>query len=158
MRMSSRRSSSWFVRFGMGLPTIEAISTSYLLSRDNYLPEYFTSNPLRINILPAHRPISSSQLQSNQVLLNRDQKKCRSISPTFERSRQGNRLSGCPNALFIISLPSPGNKRTPLALDDHIYSLRREKLKQIEALGQPTYRSKYEFTHMVEQILANYTR
>jgi lysyl-tRNA synthetase class 2 len=43
-----------------------------------------------------------------------------------------------------------------LALDDHIYNLRREKLKQIEALGQATYRSKYEFTHTVEQILAQY--
>jgi lysyl-tRNA synthetase class 2 len=44
-----------------------------------------------------------------------------------------------------------------LALDDKIYELRREKLKQIEALGQATYRSKYEFTHTVEQILAKYT-
>jgi len=44
-----------------------------------------------------------------------------------------------------------------LALDDHIYNLRREKLKQIEALGQPTYRSKYEFTHTAAQILAGYT-
>ena len=44
-----------------------------------------------------------------------------------------------------------------MALDDHIYNLRREKLKQIEALGQATYRSKYEFTHTVEQILAAYT-
>jgi lysyl-tRNA synthetase class 2 len=44
-----------------------------------------------------------------------------------------------------------------LALDDHIYNLRREKLKQIEALGQATYRSKYEFTHYLEQILADYT-
>jgi lysyl-tRNA synthetase class 2 len=44
-----------------------------------------------------------------------------------------------------------------LALDDHIYNLRREKLKQIEALGQATYRSKYEFTHTLEQILADYT-
>jgi lysyl-tRNA synthetase class 2 len=44
-----------------------------------------------------------------------------------------------------------------LGLDDEIYKLRREKLKQIEALGQPTYRNKYEFTHTVEQILANYT-
>jgi lysyl-tRNA synthetase, class II len=44
-----------------------------------------------------------------------------------------------------------------LALDDKIYDLRREKLKQIEALGQATYRSKYEFTHTVEQILAKYT-
>jgi lysyl-tRNA synthetase class 2 len=44
-----------------------------------------------------------------------------------------------------------------LALDDHIYELRREKLKAIEALGQATYRSKYEFSHTLEQILAEYT-
>ncbi len=44
-----------------------------------------------------------------------------------------------------------------MALDDKIYELRREKLKQIEALGQATYRSKYEFTHTVEEILAKYT-
>jgi len=44
-----------------------------------------------------------------------------------------------------------------LALDEKIYELRREKLKQIKALGQPTYRSKYEFTHTVEEILAKYT-
>ncbi|HWO36117.1 MAG TPA: OB-fold nucleic acid binding domain-containing protein, partial [Candidatus Acidoferrum sp.] len=44
-----------------------------------------------------------------------------------------------------------------MALDDHIYELRREKLKAIEALGQATYRSKYEFTHTLDQILAQYT-
>jgi len=44
-----------------------------------------------------------------------------------------------------------------LAFDDHIYELRREKLKAIEALGQATYRSKYEFTHTLDQILAQYT-
>jgi len=44
-----------------------------------------------------------------------------------------------------------------MALDDKIYQLRLEKLKQIEALGQPTYRSKYEFTHTIEQILADYS-
>ena len=44
-----------------------------------------------------------------------------------------------------------------MGLDDEIYKLRREKLKQIEALGQPAYRNKYEFTHTVDQILANYT-
>jgi len=44
-----------------------------------------------------------------------------------------------------------------LALDDKIYELRRDKLKQIEALGQPTYRSKYEFTHTVNQILEQYS-
>jgi lysyl-tRNA synthetase, class II len=44
-----------------------------------------------------------------------------------------------------------------LGLDDNIYELRREKLKRIEALGQPTYRSRYDFTHTVEQILSEYT-
>jgi len=44
-----------------------------------------------------------------------------------------------------------------LALDEKIYEQRREKLKQIEALGQPTYRTKYEFTHTIDQILADYS-
>jgi lysyl-tRNA synthetase, class II len=44
-----------------------------------------------------------------------------------------------------------------LALDEKIYELRRDKLKQIEALGQPTYRTKYDFTHTVPQILADYS-
>ena len=44
-----------------------------------------------------------------------------------------------------------------MALDEKIYELRREKLKQIEALGQPTYRNHYDFTHTVEQILAGYS-
>ncbi len=43
-----------------------------------------------------------------------------------------------------------------MSLDDEIYELRREKLKQIEALGQPTYRSQYQFTHTIPQILAHY--
>ncbi|HWZ77891.1 MAG TPA: lysine--tRNA ligase [Candidatus Sulfotelmatobacter sp.] len=44
-----------------------------------------------------------------------------------------------------------------MGLDENIYELRREKLKKIEALGQPTYRTKYDFTHSVEQILADYS-
>ena len=44
-----------------------------------------------------------------------------------------------------------------MALDDKIYQLRLDKLKQIEALGQPTYRSKYEFTHTIDQILTDYS-
>jgi lysyl-tRNA synthetase, class II len=44
-----------------------------------------------------------------------------------------------------------------LALDDKIYELRREKLKQIEALGQQSYPRKYEFTHTLPEILASYT-
>jgi lysyl-tRNA synthetase class 2 len=44
-----------------------------------------------------------------------------------------------------------------LAFDENVYELRRQKLKQIEALGQFAYRSKYEFTHTIAQILADYT-
>jgi lysyl-tRNA synthetase, class II len=44
-----------------------------------------------------------------------------------------------------------------LAFDENVYELRREKLKQIEALGQTAYRSKYEFTHTIPQILADYS-
>ena len=44
-----------------------------------------------------------------------------------------------------------------MALDEHIYQLRTEKLKAIEALGQPTYRSKYEFSHTLDQILRDYS-
>jgi lysyl-tRNA synthetase, class II len=44
-----------------------------------------------------------------------------------------------------------------LAFDDNVYELRRQKLKQIEALGQTAYRSKYEFTHTIPQILADYS-
>ena len=41
-----------------------------------------------------------------------------------------------------------------MAFDEDVYELRRQKLKQIEALGQTAYRSKYEFTHTIPQILA----
>jgi lysyl-tRNA synthetase, class II len=43
-----------------------------------------------------------------------------------------------------------------LALDENIYEIRREKLKKIEALGQPPYPRKYNFSHTVPQILAEY--
>src|SRR5258708_16238850 len=44
-----------------------------------------------------------------------------------------------------------------MALDENIYQLRLEKLKQIEALGQLAYPTKYEFTHAFPQILAEYS-
>ena len=44
-----------------------------------------------------------------------------------------------------------------MALDEKIYELRREKLKQIEALGQRVYPTKYEFTHTIPTILADYS-
>ncbi|MFZ3371266.1 MAG: amino acid--tRNA ligase-related protein, partial [Candidatus Sulfotelmatobacter sp.] len=44
-----------------------------------------------------------------------------------------------------------------MAFDENVYELRRRKLNQIEALGQTAYRSKYEFTHTIPQILASYS-
>jgi lysyl-tRNA synthetase, class II len=44
-----------------------------------------------------------------------------------------------------------------LALDENIYQLRLQKLKQIEALGQCAYPTKYDFTHTLPQILAEYS-
>src|SRR5690348_3357217 len=44
-----------------------------------------------------------------------------------------------------------------MALDENIYQLRLEKLKQIEALGQRAYPTRYEFTQTIPQILAEYT-
>ena len=44
-----------------------------------------------------------------------------------------------------------------MALDEQIYQLRREKLKQLEALGQESYPRRYDFTHTVEQILAEHS-
>ncbi|MFZ1050847.1 MAG: lysine--tRNA ligase [Candidatus Sulfotelmatobacter sp.] len=44
-----------------------------------------------------------------------------------------------------------------MAFDENVYELRRQKLNQIEALGQTAYRSKYEFTHTIPQILASYS-
>ena len=44
-----------------------------------------------------------------------------------------------------------------MALDQKIYELRKEKLKQIEALGQLAYPYRYESTHTIPQILADYT-
>jgi len=43
-----------------------------------------------------------------------------------------------------------------VALDEKIYEQRREKLKQIEALGQRTYPTRYEFTHTIPQVLQEY--
>ncbi len=44
-----------------------------------------------------------------------------------------------------------------MALDDKIYRLRQDKLKQIEALGQQAYPRKFQTTHQIPQILAAYS-
>ena len=43
-----------------------------------------------------------------------------------------------------------------MALDQKIYDLRKEKLKQIEALGQMSYPYRYETTHTIPEILDAY--
>jgi len=44
-----------------------------------------------------------------------------------------------------------------LALDENIYQLRLEKLKQIEALGQRAYPARYETTQTIPEILTNFS-
>jgi lysyl-tRNA synthetase, class II len=44
-----------------------------------------------------------------------------------------------------------------LSLDDDIYEIRKQKLKQIEALGHETYPHRFKFTHTVPEILAKYS-
>jgi len=44
-----------------------------------------------------------------------------------------------------------------LALDENIYELRRQKLQQIETLGQRAYPSRFEFTYTVPQILSEFS-
>ena len=44
-----------------------------------------------------------------------------------------------------------------MPLDENIYKLRLDKLKQIEALGQRVYPTKYEFTSTIPQVLAEHS-
>lgn len=44
-----------------------------------------------------------------------------------------------------------------MSLEQKIYELRQEKLKQIQALGQPTYPHKFDYTHQLPEILAKYS-
>ena len=54
--------------------------------------------------------------------------------------------------------PEAADQELTVALDQKIYELRKEKLKQIEALGQQAYPYRYETTHTVPQILDEYSR
>jgi lysyl-tRNA synthetase class 2 len=44
-----------------------------------------------------------------------------------------------------------------VALDQKIYELRKDKLKQIEALGQSAYPYRYETTHLIPQIVEEFS-
>src|SRR6202521_3935464 len=77
---------------------------------------------------------------------------------SYSRSCASLRMTGGQQCrLVIIAVPSFDQERILLAFDEDVYELRRQKLKQIEALGQTAYRSKYDFTHTIPQILAEYT-
>ena len=45
-----------------------------------------------------------------------------------------------------------------MSLDKKIYELRKEKLLQIEALGQPVYPHRYQVTHQLPEIVAAYSQ
>ena len=63
------------------------------------------------------------------------------------------------NHFFLIGcgVCSTTPAKDPLALDENIYQLRRDKLQQIEALGQQAYPRLYESTHTIPQVLSHYT-
>src|SRR4051812_39207328 len=44
-----------------------------------------------------------------------------------------------------------------MSLENKIYDLRQEKLKEIQALGQQVYPHRFDFTHTITQILAQYS-
>src|SRR4029078_8327363 len=72
------------------------------------------------------------------------------------KSHSTRRHSSLARAAFII-LGSRKRRILALALDQKIYELRLEKLKQIQALGQEAYPRKYATTHTVPQILEQFT-
>jgi lysyl-tRNA synthetase class 2 len=59
--------------------------------------------------------------------------------------------------LVIIGFQFSHSQEILLALDENIYQLRLDKLKQIEALGQRVYPTKYDFTHTIPQILEEHS-
>src|SRR5688572_19356562 len=44
-----------------------------------------------------------------------------------------------------------------MALDQKIYDIRKDKLRQIEALGQPAYPHRFEFTHTLSRIVSEHS-
>ena len=63
-------------------------------------------------------------------------------------------IKGSPAVRRAIGIH--GVQGRALALDENIYEIRREKLKKIEALGQAAYPRKYNYSHTVAEILAEY--
>src|SRR3954468_4559587 len=51
----------------------------------------------------------------------------------------------------------PSLTHTNMSLENKIYDLRQEKLKEIQALGQQAYPHRFDFTHTIPQIIADYS-
>ena len=83
-------------------------------------------------------------------------KQCLGIDVQTLFARQPGRGSWVIYNHCVQSLTFALHEGHSLALDENIYEIRREKLKKIEALGQPAYPRKYNFSHTVPQILSEY--
>jgi lysyl-tRNA synthetase, class II len=62
-----------------------------------------------------------------------------------------------PRLVYNRFSSSRFSKGSHLAFEDNIVQLRREKLRQIQALGQQIYPTKYDFTHTASAILTAYS-
>src|SRR5664279_4028544 len=72
--------------------------------------------------------------------------------------RRSSRSRTIYNRISLTFRPArSGGPGTTVALDQKIYALRKEKLKQIEALGQQAYPYRYETTHIIPQIIEGYS-
>jgi lysyl-tRNA synthetase, class II len=92
------------------------------------------------------------------VTLGEEDFNCENLLPQRAQRITGETGPTSPgNEALVYNRFSPLRQRNPLALDENIYKLRLEKLKQIEALGQRVYPTKYEFTHTIPAILAEYS-
>src|ERR1700744_2389592 len=60
------------------------------------------------------------------------------------------------HAFPIIRLAWRGASGSNVALDQKIYELRKDKLRQIEALGQSAYPYRYQATHTLPQIVEQF--
>src|SRR4051794_184624 len=95
----------------------------------------------------------------------------RSVPPSIAKPRRSTTISSSLSAdskrntpPYIMNSLASRRRRTRerpgairLSLDDDIYEIRKQKLKQIEALGYETYPHGYKFTHTVPEILAKYS-
>jgi lysyl-tRNA synthetase class 2 len=76
--------------------------------------------------------------------------------PECVRRRIAAQLPVCSHQTKAVFQQPANEGNQKLALDENIYELRKEKLKQIEALGGQAYPYTYDPTHTLPEILAQY--